>query len=164
MNYTAEQLKMVAEALECWGLYKDKKYWEYMIREKRFKIWLLSPEGERAIRDWLFREGIGLAEQWYYGIGNKRFYVYSIAGADPVDGINETRWYHAVITRNATTQQIIIDNGTPSSNTRNYTQGNKTNLYLFSGYYGKWPNKIDQVRIYDRVLTSAEITALYNES
>ncbi len=72
-------------------------------------------------------------------------------------------WHHIVMTNNGTTVNGYIDNilmtGSVSANTS--FSNNKTNIG--SGpVFGFFPGIIDDVRIYNRVLSLAEINQLYN--
>ena len=78
-------------------------------------------------------------------------------------------WYHFVLTRSANTHNLYRNNslraGSPKTSTTNSDfvirtlnkrYNNTDNLYALNG-------KLSDVRIYNRVLSTDEITALYNE-
>ena len=78
---------------------------------------------------------------------------------------NLNQWYHIAITYNgAGTIKCYVDNGTPV--TISYTLAQGGTLGIGDGPVGSWLGfigKIDQVRIFDKELSSAEVTTLYNE-
>ncbi len=72
-------------------------------------------------------------------------------------------WHHIVMTNNGTTINGYIDNTLMSGNTLANTSfsNGKTNIGAGPAF-GFFPGVIDDVRIYNRVLSSSEITALFN--
>lgn len=77
------------------------------------------------------------------------------------DGI----WRHAVVTYDGTTMKTYRDNYNWGSTTaNNVTMGNITNFWLNQrgGFAGVANAMFDMVYIYDRALTSDEISQLYN--
>lgn len=82
-------------------------------------------------------------------------------------GASTDTWYHLIGYHNATTDEIglIVNNGTPA--TVSYTHGSQDSGSSFmigeDGSGARWMNGIvDQVAIWKRVLTGAEIAELYN--
>jgi hypothetical protein len=77
-------------------------------------------------------------------------------------------WHHIVITWTNTTEadglKIYIDNGAPTTATASGTVTSNDEFYIGRRGGGSYFNgSIDQVRIFNRALTQAEVTALYNE-
>lgn len=75
------------------------------------------------------------------------------------------KWVHVVFTQSASGDFKFYINGilTNSGNIQN-TQSANISFRIGSGTNGYfWNNKIDDVRIYSRVLTEEEVIALYNE-
>jgi hypothetical protein len=80
-------------------------------------------------------------------------------------GISTGTWYHAVIILNGTSLTLYVNGsqvgntttGTPSINGIMIGQINDGSNYVFSGY-------IDDYRIYNRVLSSAEIGQIYTDT
>jgi len=89
--------------------------------------------------------------------GNTIRYISS--GADSNTSITANTWHHVAVTSNAGSVTYYLDgvaDGTASGAT-GYTadsMGSDTNLDTFDG-------KIDEVRVYNRVLTAAEVQYLY---
>ncbi len=76
-------------------------------------------------------------------------------------------WNHVVATYDGTTTSIYLNNGTPTTS----VMGLSFNLGTFGSYIGRRGDsdsgadaslKIDDVRIYNRALSTAEILAIYN--
>jgi len=93
---------------------------------------------------------------------------WTLGVVDGGNNLNDT-WYHFILTRNATKHNVYRNNVDLSFNeltsatdpdfiirTLNKRYNNTENLYALNG-------KLSDVRIYNRVLTADEITALYNE-
>jgi hypothetical protein len=83
-------------------------------------------------------------------------------------GLSENVWYNLVITRSKTAGMVLYINGA-SVDTNSFT-GNAGSLSSQDSLGTYWNNtrnnftgKIDQVRIYDSVLSAANVTTLYNE-
>src|SRR5690606_29832260 len=74
-------------------------------------------------------------------------------------------WHHVAMTYDGTTARLYADGVEVSNNTKTY------NLVLSVAHIGKhvnssgwWSGTIDDVRIYDRALSAAEVAALMNAS
>ncbi len=80
--------------------------------------------------------------------------------------INDGKWHHIVAFRNGSTLNIYVDGRlevTPATdNQRNY--GTNANFAMMARADSFLPNggKLDDVRLYNRVLSASEITQLYN--
>ena len=92
------------------------------------------------------------------------------ADATSVASINDGNWHHVVAVRNADTATLYIDGIQDGTNTAGGTIGDLSNTIGFKigrsdhsagPYY--FPGSIDDVRIYNRVLTAAEVLSLYNQ-
>ena len=122
--------------------------------------------------------GSGSPSQWWLGFysGKACFGVYDgTAGANLVWGTNiaDGNWHHVVGVRSGTDMYIYQDSvqigsatsaiGTAGENVASLTIGNFRGTYWPSGWW--WFNGlIDEVRIWNRDLTYAEITYNYNNS
>ncbi|MDP2926225.1 MAG: LamG-like jellyroll fold domain-containing protein, partial [Nanoarchaeota archaeon] len=107
---------------------------------------------------------------------NTRFLAYNGSdGADCRSAINSIRpnnWYHVVVTVNSSDEAILYVNGSKSGNTCIITRpgGIKDSSVGweigrgFSGDTMVWNGTIDDVLIFNRTLSAAEITALYLNS
>jgi hypothetical protein len=110
--------------------------------------------------DWEFQVN-KIPENIYLGTGN------STVAANWTPNFNQ--WYHVAITysRAVGKADFYVD-GSPLAQV-NYTGGfGKTDSTMFIGYSPLGPTeysdgKIDQIRIYNRKLTTPEIQAIYNE-
>jgi len=76
-------------------------------------------------------------------------------------------WHHIVGVRNGTTAYLYIDGQLQAQTTNAIVGGNVTTggISLKFGFLGGWGNYnglLDDVRIYNRVLSAAEIMAIYN--
>ena len=94
-----------------------------------------------------------------------RFHGYRYG--DATVSLNTGQWYHlAVIENNGVVSGYLDGTSITFANQSIWNQTNGANLFIggdpnSSSYY--FDGKIDQVRIFDRVLDSGEITQLYNE-
>jgi hypothetical protein len=78
-----------------------------------------------------------------------------------------SKWYHVVVTRDSSNQATFYINGVISG-TANQASGIPTgssvgNIGESVSSANRFDGKIDDVRVYNRVLTTSEITRLYNE-
>ncbi len=116
--------------------------------------------------------GLFISDGTSCGVGNK---VSVLIGGSVCNGLNSTAytmpsniWTHLVIKRDAGVWylfvngklQIIGGSGTPNTPTLGYvTGGAYTTGPVVNGFF---PGKIDDVRVYNRALSSAEVQQLYN--
>ncbi len=89
----------------------------------------------------------------------------SIMNSKSGNAIKLNTWHHIVMTSNGSTINGYLDNILMTGNTvanTSFSNG-KTNIGSgpVSGYF---PGVIDDVKVYNRVLSTAEITALYNSA
>jgi len=94
----------------------------------------------------------------------------SVAGTvtelNSTDTITLNSWHHIVFVRDGGTNYIYVDNGTPASASNStITHAAGFTLGRAGNYTVKyWEGKIDQVRIFDKALSSGEVTTLSNET
>jgi parallel beta-helix repeat protein len=103
----------------------------------------------------------------YYSFIEKRFYlsIYKGIQYDCYSNIytsSDTNWHHVVGIRNGSNMSIYVDGNLQETiySVPTDTLGSSGNLYLGSGYAGGtqfFKGSIDEVRIYNRALTAAEI-------
>ena len=85
--------------------------------------------------------------------------------------VNTGNWVHCVVTITGNTSQIFINGTLETTKTLTVTRAATTNPFTIGQIYANgtlfsgWTNdcSIDQVRIYDSVLSAANVTTLYNE-
>jgi len=84
--------------------------------------------------------------------------------------ISLNTWYHIAVVKNGTSLTLYINgvlnnSSTLSSATMDYTANNpQTRIGTRSDALGNFPGLIDEVRVYNRALTAAEVLQLYNVS
>lgn len=84
--------------------------------------------------------------------------------------ITDTNWHHIVATRSGSSgswlMKIYIDGrfNASSTDTQNPTAVGTIIIGKMRGDYGFFPGQLDDVRVYNRELTAAEVAALYNSS
>jgi len=108
--------------------------------------------------------------------GTLRFHVYGIDetynALVSTFVLNKNQWYHVVASYDGTTgsdsQKLYIDGVLDNSNAATSTGYNEEdNVFTIGAQEGgtnPFEGKIDEVRIYSRVLTETEISNLYNDS
>ena len=108
----------------------------------------------------IIASGSGVFINVYYAVGKFRQYTFNTIGA----------WNHIVATWDGTNAPILYINGVSVTLGAERSTGqapNIANTFIVgatkttTSLYAK--GKIDDTRLYDRVLTQAEVTALYNE-
>ena len=107
-----------------------------------------------------------------YGIetrfGNLYFRVGSSWGNDvSTGGLAADTWYHAVLTYDGGTNTLTgyLDGVSLGTNTSAFTNTNDdTAIGSWSNFQEYFDGTIDDVRFYNRVLTPADVTALYNRT
>lgn len=112
----------------------------------------------------MYRETAGQYFRWYVGADNT-FTVYATINDN--NQASTGQWYHIVVYHDAGNDQtgLIINNGTPS--TASYSGGCHDDAAAFT--LGAWSDpasyhdgEIDEVGVWGKVLSAAEITLLYN--
>ena len=104
--------------------------------------------------------------------GYDAYTVYANIGQGNVDGnyvLNENTWYHIAVTWEGTTMKFYVNGNLTTTVT---TSSLSIQASGNSGYIGRyidsqsynWKGKIDQVRIFNKALSSSEINTLYNET
>ena len=95
-------------------------------------------------------------ENWFYSTFNT---------------INDGNWHHIVYFINQSTAKLYIDGTIDTTHTLTITPTTNGNLILGSlyyvgggTYYSNWEGTIDQVRIFNKELSSSEVTTLYGET
>ena len=75
--------------------------------------------------------------------------------------LDVTKYNQITITRTATTQ-ILYVNGVQKSSITVGTGGTNSGLYIGKGYYGYFRGNIGEVQVYNKVLSSSEVTQNYD--
>ena len=111
----------------------------------------------------------------YYNGSNYVLRYYSGGAGTGLDGattLSTSTWYHAVLTQSSTGGAKIYLNGVLDGSNGSMTANADTTgsgQNLFGGYDSSgsfdlpWNGLMDQIRIYNSVLTATQITELYNE-
>ena len=108
--------------------------------------------------------GLTVEYNTYISAGSNVLTTY--AGNSPSSGLTvllSERWYHLVLYFDGTNLRMYL-NGNLEINTTRTIPVSNANIYLGSRNGNQFPfaGDIDDVRIYNRALSAAEITALYN--
>ena len=92
----------------------------------------------------------------------------SALGLQSNDAISENTWTHVVYVRTSTTCEFFINgssSGGSQSRTSNINDGGTTTISIGERQANKrFIGKIDQVRFFERALTSSEVNTLYGET
>jgi hypothetical protein len=124
--------------------------------------------------DWQRVVGKGNSTVRSYGVweengAGKRilFQQYNSSGGSVLDlfsatNLNVGTWYHVACIVNGSSAQIYINGVLDSSGTRSGTPGISADPFSIAdgGFYGKFPGLLDDVRLYNRALSSGEISAI----
>jgi hypothetical protein len=108
-------------------------------------------------------QGIGFA--WEYTSSRILFDKWG-SGGDSLrtsSRMDDGNWHHVVGTYNGTTAELFVDND--SIGTKSWPLNIQTNSLIVGDrptYSGHYSGLLDDLRFYSRVLTSDEITQLYN--
>ena len=102
---------------------------------------------------------------WYIQSDNQEFGKAGVsAAADSSTKITDTKWHHIAVTYDGSTTRYYLDGNADGSPAYSTTFNNGGAVYgigsdpTFGGFFNGY---IDDVRIYNRVLTGSEITQLY---
>jgi Concanavalin A-like lectin/glucanases superfamily len=120
--------------------------------------------------------GVSYDRHLYMGTDGKIYFgvvdtTYTLHAVTSLSTLNDGVWHHAVGTNNGTTSTLYIDGASQGT-----TSGGAYNLYSTSywriGSYklNFWPNgvdgyfngSIDDVRVYNRVLSASEVSKIYS--
>lgn len=106
------------------------------------------------------------------GTSNLRFTVLnggSVAQVNSSTDLSMATWHHIVVWHDASANQIgiVVDDGTPATQSHSGGVANSTGTFQigareYSGAENYFGGLIDEVGFWKRVLTSGEITELYN--
>ena len=83
--------------------------------------------------------------------------------------VTDGNWHHCVLTYNDESAKIYLDNGTPitGTNTEPFTQAAnnlRIGAYYADGTLLEFNGSLDQVRIFNKELSSSEVSTLYAET
>ncbi len=76
--------------------------------------------------------------------------------------VTDNNWYHLVLTYNGTVWNSYLNATSPSTYTGSIGTYGGSNLYFGNGYYNYFNGSIDDVRVYNRALSTAEVSQLYS--
>lgn len=71
-------------------------------------------------------------------------------------------WSHVVVTHSGSDFTIYYNGAQAATGSNTVTEATQSTFIIGANYWGSVPGSLDEVRIYDRVLTAAEVTALYS--
>jgi len=136
-----------------------------------YEAWVKRLGGFGSIQNIIAKNSLGSninsAPTWYFDANNKVSFV--VQGVALIGGgntaITDTAWHHLVITRDsANNWKWYLDGNSDGLVVSSYTPtSNNGNLYIATGFGGYYFNGlIDEVRIYNRALSPAEILQHYN--
>ena len=107
---------------------------------------------------------IGVAERLrlFLSSGNLKLAQNADASGDVVQAVSNSVWYHVVITYDGTNYKVYVNNSLQLT-----TAGSATSMgddpILLGNYGGSWYNgKIDEVRIFNKPVSSDTVSTLYN--
>jgi hypothetical protein len=136
-----------------------------------------TPSGAFTFSLWIYNEStsgspsviMGAGANWIIGWeSNKVWMLINSSNRGSGYTISTNTWYHLGVTYNGSgTTQLYVDGTLRETITGQTPSGALGAIKLFQqdlGYWGVFEGRIDQVRIYDEVLSSTQISALYNES
>ena len=118
-------------------------------------------------KGFIFRKNAGgaLEVQLYDNSGSQ-------TSAITTETVTNNTWTHVVLTVDTTGANIYINSGTPKNLTASnpmafHTATTRAGIgsyrYTGSSFEGFFDGKLDQIRIYDEVLSASEVSTLYNE-
>ncbi|MEK6249413.1 MAG: LamG domain-containing protein, partial [Planctomycetales bacterium] len=139
---------------------------------KTISAWIqISANGRRAICGWGSTGGPGNRFAWYLDGGKLELAVISgqaITGETPV---NDGLWHHVVLvfpdgSNDVGDAVFYVDSQLESTTGGGQSVSTHCDMNVTIGDSigsGSWKGRIDDLRIYDYGLTSAEVLALFNE-
>ncbi len=134
--------------------------------QRSISVWVNSKNMPSSLSDRRFFSGNyfdikftnGNLEAWIYDTSFKKL-AYSASS------LNSNNWYNVVITINNNDLKMYVDGVLRNQNNTFTLTNHPYNLNIGSNYWGErnhFAGLIDDVRIYNRVLSQAEIKTLYN--
>ena len=85
-------------------------------------------------------------------------------------GLSPKQWHHVVITQNTSNnvKKIYVDNTLKATSTSTINNTNVTYSLIIGGYQtynnSVLNGKLDQIRVFNKVVSASEVTTLYNET
>ena len=85
-------------------------------------------------------------------------------------GLSPKQWHHVVITQNTSNNEkkIYVDNTLKATSTSTINNTNVTYSLIIGGYQtynnSVLNGKLDQIRVFNKVVSASEVTTLYNET
>jgi hypothetical protein len=131
-----------------------------------FKTWeAIATKGDGTYRLTLCGDGLGCSG----GVQNGFYFALNAASVISFSSVvvpQTGRWYHVAVTYDGTTAIMYINGVRSASDTGSDTIANDTTSFYIgenSGSLGRqWTGTIDEVRVYNRALSSAEVVNLAN--
>jgi hypothetical protein len=101
---------------------------------------------------------------YYLGCGPSTTCVTAYNGTTwaPSNMVNDTNWHLAAFVQSGSNFTDYLDGGNPQTNTSFNMPVSGTIQIGRASFVGWWNGLIDDVRIYNRALSAAEIQAIYN--
>jgi len=109
------------------------------------------------------------AGTWYVWLKNTTTIQYASQGSNAKDftisTINDSTWYHLVTVHDGTNATLYLNGnglGTQTVNAVSSTAGNSFNIGRFTGGGYYWNGYLDEVALFNRALTSSEVSNIYS--
>ena len=125
--------------------------------------------------------GSGFNKDWAIGIGNGGKLIFKkghqgsgdFIEVQTTNNINNNTWTHIIIATDSVTVKLYVNGVLDVEQTHPYFALNNASIKLIAGYYDDAPQlspspmyyqgQLDDIRIYNRALSTCEIAALFNE-
>ena len=158
----------------------DQNYYDWPVGKSfSFEIWCKSLETENELQVLIGRETAG-STHWWVGTqsatGNASFFLYDAAqnggGISGATSINDGEWHHIVTVRDAATgyNKLYVDGSLEADTVFTYSAGFVSSAdvqvanFLQGGQHNYFFDGIlDEIAIYDRALTEAEVREHYSK-
>jgi hypothetical protein len=114
--------------------------------------------------------GVNANNSWSLRLGTSNTVLHDQdggVGLDSTTALSEGSWRHVVGLSNGTHRKIYLDGVEAKSGTALAITNNTSDVNIarrISSPYYFYPGKIDDVRIYNRALSAAEVAAIYNSA
>ena len=95
--------------------------------------------------------------------GNIKIAIVGNSDHRQISATSEGAWMHVVISRESSTSIKIYSNGSLVS-TETVSAMSTSSAYNVHFNAENWEGALDHIRIFDRALTSSEVSTLYSES